>query len=456
MRTDIKIGIAVGLFVAVVTLVYFLVAGGGGTDVKSKPAELARKERPRPGEHNQPEGASAEQSSGAGRTTDGDATSGTGDIAIGATGDTVTIPYKEPTAGDTGRTAGSTGGAGTSAELADVGKGAELADAGKGAELADAGKGAELADAGKGAELADAWADESIKVGYEPSIHGPKEVQPTKIEPTPGPKIEPVPVPKVEPRLSWPVAATSGRIYIVKQGDQGFWGIAAKEYGHGKHYTLIAGANPQADSNALRPGQELRLPALPAETPVGPAPVEVAAYPVAPSGTRLYIVQEGDAGFWGVSQKVYGYGKYFYMIARANPQADTNKLKPGQRLVIPSRVVKPRAFGIGLATTDTPPPSLPDARGTYVVQQGDAGFWDVAKKRYGDGRYWPVIASANPNADTRRLRPGQRLKVPILTEEIKRAGRLRIPATPAGPERRAVPAGPPARDRPFFTEYASQ
>jgi hypothetical protein len=56
-------------------------------------------------------------------------------------------------------------------------------------------------------------------------------------------------------------------------------------------------------------------------------------------------------------------------------------------------------------TTDEP--VLPDARGgTYVVKKGDTGFWLVAERAYGPGKgkYWPLIAKANPNVDTNRLR----------------------------------------------------
>ena len=58
--------------------------------------------------------------------------------------------------------------------------------------------------------------------------------------------------------------------------------------------------------------------------------------PLTTSGSeKLYTVQEGDAGFWGIAQKVYGHGKYHTLIAKANPNADPLRLRPGQKLVIP-------------------------------------------------------------------------------------------------------------------------
>lgn len=53
-------------------------------------------------------------------------------------------------------------------------------------------------------------------------------------------------------------------IYKVQAGDKkGFWGIAQKKYGHGKHMTLIAGRNPKVNPRKLRIGQILVLPPLP-------------------------------------------------------------------------------------------------------------------------------------------------------------------------------------------------
>ncbi len=51
---------------------------------------------------------------------------------------------------------------------------------------------------------------------------------------------------------------------------------------------------------------------------------------------------------------------------------------------------------------------------TYTVKPGDAGFWGIAEKVYGEGRYWQLIARANPNTDSNALRVGQKLSIPPL------------------------------------------
>lgn len=50
----------------------------------------------------------------------------------------------------------------------------------------------------------------------------------------------------------------------------------------------------------------------------------------------------------------------------------------------------------------------------YRVKRGDAGFWAVAKNAYGNGKYWALVAKANPNTPSNALRVGQVLIIPPL------------------------------------------
>ncbi|MCD6304148.1 MAG: LysM peptidoglycan-binding domain-containing protein [Planctomycetes bacterium] len=127
---------------------------------------------------------------------------------------------------------------------------------------------------------------------------------------------------------------------------------------------------------------------------------------------RTYVVQKGDAGFWAVAEKVYGDGRLWQLIAKANPGVDSNALRPGKKLIIPPKpVARPEPAGGGAS----PRGGLvvgPNGRRTYIVQKGDAGFWAVAEKVYGDGKYWTLIAKANPTVKSSALQPGDRLIVP--------------------------------------------
>ena len=60
----------------------------------------------------------------------------------------------------------------------------------------------------------------------------------------------------------------------------------------------------------------------------------------------------------------------------------------------------------------TPPPAAPVATAAnYTVKKGDT-LYRIAKEKYGDGKQWQKIASANPGVTPSSLRVGQTLVVP--------------------------------------------
>jgi nucleoid-associated protein YgaU len=259
-----------------------------------------------------------------------------------------------------------------------------------------------------------------------------RTVQPTSptprvVRPYSPPRLTPVEpeVPGVpEPSVGEPVHVTRPqpsrpRLYTVQEGDDGFWAVSQKVYGHGKYWQLIRDANPTADSNALRAGQTLRIPALPEEErqpPSGPEPTPGSTRELA-GGRRVYTVEKGDNGFWGISQKVYGTGTYARLIQEANPQADTGSLRPGQTLIIPPRPTEAESP----RSVRTTRPAIGSGQRTYTVQEGDKGFWGVAQKVYGDGTYWTLIQRANPGVDSGSLHAGDTLIVPPKSDGRPRA-----------------------------------
>ncbi len=195
--------------------------------------------------------------------------------------------------------------------------------------------------------------------------------------------------------------------YVVAAEDtRGYWGIAEKVYGHGKHYELIARANPTVNPSELRPGQKLTLPPLESEAR---SQVNTASGGAASQagGGKVYIVQEGDS-FWKIANKHYGRGDYWYLIDQANPSTRPGSvIRPGKKLIIPpvpSRAIKP-VSSIGKITTPL------TGKGTYIVKAGDS-FWTIAQANYGQGKYESLIAKANPTIDPRKLKPGQKLILP--------------------------------------------
>jgi nucleoid-associated protein YgaU len=63
------------------------------------------------------------------------------------------------------------------------------------------------------------------------------------------------------------------------------------------------------------------------------------------------------------------------------------------------------------APSHAPPPVGTPPAGTYTIQRGDT-LIAIAAHFFGDASQWSVIAEANPEADPRRLRVGQEIKLP--------------------------------------------
>ena len=130
---------------------------------------------------------------------------------------------------------------------------------------------------------------------------------------------------------------------------------------------------------------------------------------------ETYRVVEGDQGFWGIAKKLYGAGRYYYLIAEANPDVDPTRLRAGQVLRIPPL---PREQSPDDAEAEAMA-DAPSGSRSYTVQAGDAGFWGIAKKLYGAGKYYYLIAEANPDANPARLQPGQVLVIPPLPDDAE-------------------------------------
>lgn len=170
----------------------------------------------------------------------------------------------------------------------------------------------------------------------------------------------------------------------------------------------------------------------PVIAPVTP-PVGLAARP---GGTTTYVVKLGDQGFWDIAEKVYGpgKGKYWTLIAKANPQVESTRLKEGMRLTIPPLGGEPTAP----SPVAMPLPSTEER--VYTVQPDD-GWWIISRKVYGDGRYWRELRQANPHVEG-TLKAGQKIRIPPL--DSLRSTPLSAPApAPASPP-------PPSDDRPMF------
>ncbi len=313
MRSELKIGIAIGLFIVVLAVIYFVVVGGESEP--QQPTEEQKQqeptafnlpeETPPPGDETttapeDEEGGIIQPSIGDNETSPGDETTGPADVDVGPE--------------DT--------------DLPGIPEDTEMA----------------AADTERGPE------ETVLEGGYEPLIV-PVEPEDEEIE-TPG--TEDITTPR----------STGGDTYVVKEGDAGFWGIAEKVYGSGKHWRLIQDANPDVDPRRLQAGQVLKIPELSRTgTPTGRHSTGSVEEEGGTLSGNIYTVKKGDAGFWGISNKVYGNGKYWYLIQKANPDVDSNSLQPGQKLRIPDLE--------GAAVEDVTTPARPSREEPEEPDAGD-------------------------------------------------------------------------------------
>ena len=154
-----------------------------------------------------------------------------------------------------------------------------------------------------------------------------------------------------------------------------------------------------------------------------------------------YVVKSGD-NMWKISASVYGDGKYTQKIVEANPGMNTQKLKPGTVIRIPSIphktvLMKLPSFADAKlgheagpahqaaedhpvqANTRTPAPApapesdVPAGGTTHKVESGET-LGAIAKKYYGSGgpKSVALIVNANNGLEPTKLKVGQELVIP--------------------------------------------
>jgi 5'-nucleotidase / UDP-sugar diphosphatase len=78
----------------------------------------------------------------------------------------------------------------------------------------------------------------------------------------------------------------------------------------------------------------------------------------------------------------------------------------------PIQPVQPVAIAPVAATPEPAAAAIAPAAGsTYTVQKGDT-LYKIARDRYGDGKQWQKIASANPGLSPSTLKVGQKIAIP--------------------------------------------
>ncbi|HEU4395924.1 MAG TPA: LysM peptidoglycan-binding domain-containing protein [Planctomycetota bacterium] len=191
-------------------------------------------------------------------------------------------------------------------------------------------------------------------------------------------------------------------------------------------------AVPAADAGTR--GAPVPPPALgasisPAAPPAGPAA------PAVPGGAR-YRIKQGDTGA-SIAKAMLGDANRWKEIEAANPGLNARRLKIGAEIVIPngsavanSRPAAPRvtpgtpAPNTFLNPNDGPtaperpvaaPTASPDPAKSYreiEVRSGDT-LYEIARRELGNPDLYFKIIQANPGIDPKRIKPGQKVRIPV-------------------------------------------
>jgi nucleoid-associated protein YgaU len=191
------------------------------------------------------------------------------------------------------------------------------------------------------------------------------------------------------------------------------------------------------------------------------------AHPAAATGTGLvrkadgkdyYTVQKDDKGYWGIAAKpfVYGDGRKWDLIQKANPGVEPSKLRAGQELVIPSAPVAAAGTSTTRPAVALTSATRPAGSSAYSVKQNDS-LASIAKAKYGVEALWHEIAKANPSVDPAHLRIGQELVLPSAEDARRAAGMSAVATTgPAVAPLSVSPAAPVApTSRPALARHTS-
>jgi nucleoid-associated protein YgaU len=184
-------------------------------------------------------------------------------------------------------------------------------------------------------------------------------------------------------------------MWVVGAGDT-LTEIADKALGDPRRWHEIATLNGIRSPRELSVGRKLKMPEGPAKAPTSESEGII---DVGGEGTfkeQSYTVKAGDT-LGAIALSFYGLSSAWQSIADANGLTNPGAIRPGQKLVIPS---KSAAVGA---------PGRP--RRTHVVRRGDT-LSSIAERHLGAASRWREIATLNKVSNPSALRIGQSLDLP--------------------------------------------
>jgi nucleoid-associated protein YgaU len=223
-------------------------------------------------------------------------------------------------------------------------------------------------------------------------------------------------------------AVSPKRFYIIEEGES-FWTVSKKLYKSVRHYAAIIKANPDVNPKRVRAGQVIAVPVI--DGADLQEDLLATAEELEPKSRRPrvylardveHVIRSGET-LGDIAQKYYKSAIKWPHILVANPDLDPKRLRARKTIIVPALTEAPGAPKL----PDTPrprrvraprPPKVYLARETqYVVEPGDT-LEHISKRHYDVRHKWQHILKDPRNAgvDARRLRPGDKIIIPALTE----------------------------------------
>ena len=175
------------------------------------------------------------------------------------------------------------------------------------------------------------------------------------------PAVQPVAFPQIQPPLQPAPLKTSvaaENVYVVKSGDS----LSKIAAAHGVKFAELKELNQIADANKIRIGQKLILPDY--SKPSQSQPAEKSAAKAASKASAVsgdaYVVKPGEA----LSKIAAAHGVKTKDLMAANNISDANKIRAGQKLVIPGAkavAAKPEEKPAEAAKVEEKPAEQPKA-----------------------------------------------------------------------------------------------
>lgn len=185
---------------------------------------------------------------------------------------------------------------------------------------------------------------------------------------------------------------------------------------------------PAVNSLPVAPAKPVAFPEI--KAPV--APVAQVNTPAKSEADNIYVVKSGDS----LSKIAKAHGVSTAELKELNKIADANKIRIGQKLVLPDHASPSTSKPSAAAPAAAKPAAPADQAGVYVVKKGDS----LSKIAVAHHVKTKALADANGITDPNKIREGMKLKIPGASAAPADKPAAEAPKAPEAPA--AAPAAP--------------